>query len=89
MTQATNLGAELVAEARAKREPLRQLPAIEERKRIRAAAGLSLQRLGESLGVSAQTIWNWENGQDGPSPENALRYAELLAQIADATEAAS
>jgi transcriptional regulator with XRE-family HTH domain len=61
-----------------------QLPSIAERKRVRKAAGVSLRQVGAELGVSGETIWNWENGKDGPSKENAPRYRALLDQLAAA-----
>lgn len=61
-----------------------QLPSIAERKRVRKAADVSLRQVGEALGVSGETVWNWENGKDGPSKENAPRYRALLDQLAEA-----
>lgn len=56
------------------------------RRRIRRAAGVSLRHVAEELGVSIQTIWNWENGRDGPSLENAARYRKLLDELAEAVK---
>ena len=46
-------------------------------KAIRKARGMSQDDLGELLGVTRQTVYNWENGQAWPS-------AELLPKIAKA-----
>ena len=81
MTEATDISAsplaDLVRSAR--------LPEPAERKAIRERAGVSLQRIADELGVSVTSIWHWENGQDGPSLENAARYAALLAQLGEAS----
>ena len=61
-----------------------RLPSLAERKRIRERAGVSLQRMADELGVSVTAVWHWENGQDGPSLENAARYRALLDQLATA-----
>lgn len=61
-----------------------RLPPPAERKRIREAAGVSLRRMGDELGVSAVTVHNWENDGDGPTLENAARYRRLLKQLAEA-----
>jgi DNA-binding XRE family transcriptional regulator len=82
MTEASNTGMPLADLVRASR-----LPDLAERKRIREAAGVSLRRMGEALGVTEGTIWNWENGRDGPSMENAVRYRELLDELSEAVKA--
>lgn len=63
-----------------------QLPEPAERRRIRQAAGLSLKRVGEALGVSESAIWHWENGTagQGPALENAAAYRKLLDELAAA-----
>jgi len=58
-----------------------QLPPPAERRRIREAAGLSLDRMGKALGVTGPTVWNWENEKDGPSLENAVKYRQLLDKL--------
>lgn len=79
MTEPTESSAALAELVRAA-----QLPAPAERKRIRQAAGLSYQRLADALGVTAPTVWNWENDGDGPSLENAVKYRRLLDELAAA-----
>ena len=63
-----------------------KLPPVAERRRIREAAGLSFQRMADALGVTAPTVWNWENDKDGPSLENAARYRKLLDQLDKAVD---
>lgn len=79
MTDATETGASLADLVRAA-----QLPTPAKRRRIREKAGLSLQRMADALGVTAPTVWNWENDKDGPSLENAAKYRKLLDDLADA-----
>jgi DNA-binding transcriptional regulator YiaG len=77
MTEATQPGvsplAELVRAA--------QLPEPAERRRIREAAGVSLDRLGAELGVTGMTVSNWERGVFEPSLENAAAYRRLLDEL--------
>lgn len=61
-----------------------RLPSTAERKRIRKAAGVSLREAGEAVGVTGETIWNWENDQYGPSRKNAVLYRKLLEALAQA-----
>lgn len=61
-----------------------QLPSVAERKRVREAAKASLRMVADELGVSITAIWHWENDQDGPSMENAVRYRNLLEELAAA-----
>ena len=44
----------------------------------RKKAGLTQAGLGEKLGVSAQTVWRWENGSRQPDIGTAVRIAEIL-----------
>ena len=44
----------------------------------RKKAGLTQVELGEMLGVSAQTVWRWENGSRQPDIETAVRIANIL-----------
>lgn len=84
MTNPTEASAALVGLVRAAK-----LPPPAERKRIRQAAGLSLQRMADALCVSPVAVFNWENDKDGPSLENAARYRALLDQLAEAVAEAS
>lgn len=43
----------------------------------RAAAGLTQEQVGRALGVSAQTIANWEHGRTSPSTADVARLAAL------------
>lgn len=79
MTEAHNGASPLADLVRASR-----LPSVAERKRIRKLANVSLQRMGDALGVTAPTVHNWENDGDGPSMENAKKYRALLEQLAEA-----
>ena len=62
-----------------------RLPSPTERRRVREVAGVSLRRMGHALGVTAPTVHNWENAQEGPSMENAAKYRRLLEELANAT----
>ena len=70
-------------------DPRTELPEPHERMRIRMRAGVTLQQIADTLGVSAVTAWNWENGKDGPGRENAIRYGELLKRLDEAVRQAS
>ena len=47
-------------------------------KEARAGANLSQEELAKRIGVSRQTISNWENGRSEPDLETLGRIAELL-----------
>ena len=47
-------------------------------KAIRKARGMSQDDLGGLLGVTRQTVYNWENGQAWPSAEMLPRIAKAL-----------
>jgi DNA-binding XRE family transcriptional regulator len=66
-----------------------QLPPPAERQRIRLAARVSLRRMAEELDVSHQAVYQWERGEIQPDLEHAADYAQLLAELAAATEVAS
>jgi transcriptional regulator with XRE-family HTH domain len=61
-----------------------------ERRRLRTAAGLSLEQVGKAVGVGRQTVANWESGSVSNSPARGayLRLLEGLAEIHPAPEAA-
>jgi transcriptional regulator with XRE-family HTH domain len=56
----------------------RRLPPPPMRKTIRKAAGVSLDRLAEELGVHRVTVARWENGSRQPRRKALVAYAELL-----------
>lgn len=60
-----------------------EMPTPEQRRRIRDAAGVSLQEIADELGVTAQAVWRWENRPPrrfrGPNGEAYLRLLEQLA----------
>jgi len=66
----------LIEEVRA-----RQLPAVNVRRAIRLAAGVSQVRMAAELGVHRLTFVRWENGSIEPRDVNCVRYARLLADL--------
>ena len=63
----------------------RRLPPPAVARAIRAAAGVSQQRLADELGVCRVTVARWEIGARTPQGEIRLRYVDLLAQLREAT----
>jgi transcriptional regulator with XRE-family HTH domain len=51
-------------------------------KSIRLAAGVSLPEVARDVGVAHSTVYRWENNQNVPKGEAALRYAALLDELA-------
>lgn len=47
----------------------------------RHATGLSAADFAITLGVSRQSVSNWETGKAVPSAEHALAYSRLLRQL--------
>jgi DNA-binding transcriptional regulator YiaG len=63
----------------------RRLPPPVVAKAIRAAAGVSQQRLADELGVCRVTVARWEIRARTPRGEIRLRYVDLLDQLREAT----
>jgi transcriptional regulator with XRE-family HTH domain len=59
----------------------REMAKSGEARRIRLAAGLTLEEVGNACGVSAIGIWRWERGERRPRGTPALKYARLLASL--------
>ncbi|MEU5298593.1 telomere-associated protein Tap [Streptomyces umbrinus] len=55
-----------------------QLPPPAERARLRGAAGITQARMAKALGVTEQTVKNWENGRSDPKPPRLEAYQRLL-----------
>jgi DNA-binding transcriptional regulator YiaG len=56
----------------------RDLPAPEERRAIRQAAGLSQGELAQAIGVTRQAISNWESGVRTPQGTFLERYVTAI-----------
>ncbi len=69
-------------EIREKIRNLRALPVPEERRRLRVTAGLSLQDIANSVGVTRATVYRWENGLRVPSKDHIADYLAVLSVIA-------
>lgn len=61
---------------------VRRLVADGSAREIRLLNRLSLAEVGESVGASPTTIWRWEKGERMPHGDAAMRYADLLGQLA-------
>lgn len=53
-----------------------------EARRLREASGITGPEMAAAVGVGTPTLWRWENGQRRPRGAAALRYGELLEQLA-------
>lgn len=60
----------------------RRLAANGTARQIRLAAGLSLYDVARDVGVRAGTVSRWETAQRVPRGEAAVRWAELLRDLA-------
>jgi DNA-binding transcriptional regulator YiaG len=58
----------------------RQLPQIEDRRRIRTTARLSQREMAEALDVDTSTVSRWESGET-PARSTAEAYGELLRRL--------
>ncbi|MFD3779958.1 telomere-associated protein Tap [Streptomyces sp. NPDC058612] len=59
------------------------LPPPVERKRLRAAHGLTIDEVATALKVRRATVSGWESGKTEPRPPERDAYARLLAQLAE------
>ncbi len=48
---------------------------------LRKALGLSLQWMGDEVGVTAASIWRWEQRLQPPTGPRAVRYGRVLARL--------
>ncbi|MFC9914493.1 telomere-associated protein Tap [Streptomyces sp. NPDC059862] len=69
---------ELFASVDALLEEEPQLPSPAERARLREAAGITQARMAKALGVTEQTVKNWENGRSEPKAPRLEAYQRLL-----------
>ncbi|BFV60855.1 hypothetical protein KCMC57_up59590 [Kitasatospora sp. CMC57] len=60
-----------------------ELPAPEERARLRKAARLTQQQIADALRVKRETIWTWEKGRVEPRTPQREAYARLLRGLAE------
>ncbi|MDJ0385219.1 helix-turn-helix domain-containing protein [Streptomyces sp. G-G2] len=65
------------------------LPPPAERKRLRAAHGLTIDEVATALKVRRATVSGWESGKTEPRPPERDAYARLLAQLAELYPAAA
>lgn len=56
----------------------RELPAPEERKRLREACGVSVTDLAQSICVTGAAVRQWESGVRAPQGVRLRRYIEAL-----------
>lgn len=64
------------------------LPAPAERKRLRAAHGLTIDEVATALKVRRATVSGWESGKTEPRPPERDAYARLLDKLAELYPAA-
>ncbi|MCY0930909.1 helix-turn-helix transcriptional regulator [Streptomyces sp. H27-H1] len=64
------------------------LPPPAERKRLRAAHGLTIDEVAGALKVRRATVSGWESGKTEPRPPERDAYARLLEQLAELYPAA-
>jgi DNA-binding XRE family transcriptional regulator len=74
MTRAQGLKTLKIAEAR-------QLASSGAGRMLRQAAGLTNAELARAVGVDPSTCFRWENGERTPTGDQAVRYAEFLAEL--------
>ena len=65
-------------EGRANLAPAEEEPFAQRLQRLRAARGLSLDKLAAMLGVSKPTVWAWEQGRARPARERIESLAAAL-----------
>ncbi len=58
-----------------------RLPKPAERRAIRESLGLSRELVARELGVSQDTVYQWENGVAEPRTANLVNYVDLLDRL--------
>lgn len=56
----------------------RELPGVEERRRLRIEAGATLDEVALAVGVSRTAVIGWESGEYSPRGEHLRRYLDVL-----------
>jgi len=64
----------------------RALLASGEARRIRLAAGVSLEKIAAEIGVSVSALYRWERGDRVPRSRSAAEYGALLLRLRDMLE---
>ena len=59
----------------------RRLPPPRRRRAIRVRAGVSLEEVGELVGVSGEAVRLWETGQRTPIEAHRDDYLDVLADL--------
>lgn len=67
----------------------RELPSPDTRRAIRKDLGLSGADVATELGVTVETLYRWERGQNEPTGDNLERYATLLDALQQVSEGAA
>lgn len=60
----------------------RRMASSGEAKAIREEAGLSLSELAGGIPVVTTTLWKWETGRSRPRPDAAVRWIQILDDLA-------
>jgi len=61
---------------------VRRMAATGVARQIRMEAGLSQAEIADAVGIHRVTLFKWENGKQRPKGPRALRYAEVLDELA-------
>jgi transcriptional regulator with XRE-family HTH domain len=59
-------------------DEVRRIPRPARARAIRKAAGVSIRRVAEELGVDFATVYRWERGLNRPTGERRIAYGNLL-----------
>ena len=62
---------------------LNKLIASGEARKLRLAAGMSLENVGSDVGVTAAAVFRWESGERRPRGRNVIAYHQCLVTIRD------
>lgn len=68
-------------------EGIQTVPAPDEARAIRIKAGISQEKLAARIGCSTRTLLNWEWGRVSPNPLMRPKYARVLSELRQATDA--
>jgi transcriptional regulator with XRE-family HTH domain len=59
----------------------KRLPPPAMRRALRLGAGLTLQEVGELVGVHRSCVLRWETGAREPTGRRRIRYSEVLTEL--------
>jgi transcriptional regulator with XRE-family HTH domain len=63
----------------------RELPPPDVLRDLRVKAGVSLEQVGEAVGVTGAAVFHWERGRSRPRAEHLAAYLQVIQLLREVT----